>query len=87
MLSASHFSGKTLEFLVRTALTHRELSPGIAAAVEGYRKNTQLTATEKRLLEILDSAILDGCIVPIKSPDSERMQALAAGNLVKPLVG
>lgn len=65
MFNATQFTGKNLEALVRNALTLRELSPGIAAAIEEYRSKSRLTAAEERQLEILDSAIADGCIVPI----------------------
>lgn len=65
MSQSKQFTGNTLEVLVRTALTHRELSPGVAAAIERYRSTSTLTAIEKRQLQILDSAIADGCIVPV----------------------
>ncbi len=65
MFNATQCTGKDLEVLVRTALTHRELSPGVAAAIERYRSKPCLTAIEERQLAILDSAIADGCIVPI----------------------
>lgn len=67
MFNANQFNGKSLEVLVRTALTHGELSPGIAVAIERYREKSRLTAIEQRQLEILDNAIADGCIVPIDS--------------------
>lgn len=57
--------GYDLESLVRTALMHRELSPGVATAIASYRAKAELTATEKRQLEILDRAVADGCIVAI----------------------
>lgn len=66
MFDTAQFSGKDLEVLVRTALTHRELSPGVAMAVAYYRAKSRLTAVEQQQLAILDSAIADGCIVPIQ---------------------
>lgn len=66
MFNANQFTGKNLEGLVRAALTHRELSPGVAAAIERYRSKPRLTNSEERQLAILDSAIADGCIVPIQ---------------------
>ncbi|MBT9310772.1 hypothetical protein [Leptothoe kymatousa] len=65
MFNTNQFTGKNLEGLVRIALTHRELSPGVAAAIKTYRVKPQLTNAEERQLAILDSAIADGCIVPI----------------------
>lgn len=65
MFNTSQFVGKDLEILVRTALTHGELAPGIALAVERYRTQSNLTAVEKRQLQILDNAIADGCIVVV----------------------
>ncbi|MBE9066829.1 hypothetical protein IQ260_09205 [Leptolyngbya cf. ectocarpi LEGE 11479] len=66
MFDTAQFASKDLEILVRTALTHGELSPGVAMAVEDYRAKSGLTAVEQRQLTILDSAIADGCIVPIQ---------------------
>lgn len=66
MFDITQFAGKDLEGLVRTALTHGELSPGVAMAVEYYRAKPRLTAVEQRQLTILDGAIADGCIVPIQ---------------------
>ncbi|MEA5465123.1 hypothetical protein [Leptothoe sp. PORK10 BA2] len=65
MLNTVQFVGKDLEVLVRTALLHGELSPGIARAIASYQAKAQLTAAEKRQLEILERAIADGCIVPV----------------------
>ena len=65
MSRTTQFTSNNLETLVRIALTHRELSPGVAAAIQRYRSTSTLTAVEKRQLEILDSAIADGCIVPV----------------------
>ena len=67
MFNTNQFTGKNLEGLVRTALTHRELSPGVAAAINRYRIKPQLTNAEERQLAILDSAIADGCIMPIRA--------------------
>ncbi|MEM7062359.1 MAG: hypothetical protein AAF572_04255 [Cyanobacteria bacterium P01_B01_bin.77] len=66
MFDTAQFASKDLEVLVRTALIHGELSPGGAMAVEYYRTKSNLTAIEQRQLRILDSAIADGCIVPIQ---------------------
>lgn len=69
MFNTSQFVGQDLEVLVRIALMHREISPGVATAVERYRIKSSLTTAEQRQLEILDNAIADGCIVavPIQS--------------------
>lgn len=66
MFNVTQFAGQNLDFLVRTALTHRELSPGVAAAIERHRSKDSLTASEERQLAILDSAIADGCIIPVQ---------------------
>jgi hypothetical protein len=71
MFNTSQFVGKDLEVLVRTALVNGELAPGVALAVERYRKKSGLTAIEKRHLQILDNAIADGCIVPIPFETSD----------------
>lgn len=65
MFNTVQFVGKDLEVLVRTALHHGELSPGVARAISTYQAKPRLTATEKRQLEILDQAIKDGCIVRV----------------------
>ena len=65
MFNASQFADKSLEALVRTALLHGELAPGVAIAIERYRADKKLTAAEKRQLAILDSAIADGCILAV----------------------
>ncbi len=65
MFNTSQLVGKDLEVLVRTALMNGELTPGVAQAVEQYRKKNSLTTVEKRQLQILDSAIADGCIVTV----------------------
>ncbi len=67
MFGTSQFVGKDLEVLVRTALTHRELAPGVALALDQYRYKTRLSATEKRQLEILDHAIADGCVAAVRT--------------------
>ncbi len=72
MFAMSNFKShsKGLESLVRTAMTHRELSPGVAAQINRYRKQkSKLSCEEQRLLSILDDAISDGCIVPIDMPE------------------
>ena len=65
MFNASQFTGKSLEVLVRTALLHGELAPGVAVAIERYCAANKLTATEQRQLAILDSAIADGCVLTV----------------------
>lgn len=67
MFNTAQFVGKDLEVLVRTALLHGELSPGIARAISSYQAKSRLTTAEKRQLEILDRAISDGCIVPVSA--------------------
>lgn len=70
MFNTSQFVGKDLEVLVRIALIHKELSPGVAAAIEQYRTKSGLTAAEQRQLEILDNAMADACVFatpPIQS--------------------
>lgn len=65
MFNTAQLIGKDLEGLVRIALTNRELSPGVAAAIASYREKSDLTATQQRQLEILDRAIADGCITMV----------------------
>ena len=72
MFNTSQFIGKDLEVLVRTALLHGELAPGVAAAIEQYQENKRLTTSEQRQLEILNNAIADGCIVAVTSPAFDR---------------
>ncbi|MEM8612203.1 MAG: hypothetical protein AAGF93_09315 [Cyanobacteria bacterium P01_H01_bin.105] len=67
MFNTSQFVGKDLEVLVRTALTHGELAPGVALAVGRYRAKSRLTAVEQRQLQILDNAIADGCIIAVRA--------------------
>ena len=67
MFNTSQFAGKDLESLVRIALVHGELSPGVAVAIQSYRAKSGLTLVERRQLEILDSAIADGCVTPIQT--------------------
>ncbi|MEL6493206.1 MAG: hypothetical protein AAFQ95_24910 [Cyanobacteria bacterium J06621_3] len=74
MFRMSNFKSKSkgLESLVRTAMTHGELAPGVAAQVNRYRNN-KLSCEEQRLLAILDDAISDGCITPIEIPGVRRV--------------
>lgn len=65
MFNVNQLTGKNLEFLVRTALMNRELSPGAAVAIEKYQQSSSLSTVEQRQLQILDSAIADGCVIPI----------------------
>ena len=69
MFVMSNFKSRSkgLESLVRPAMTHGELAPGVAAQVNRYRRG-KLSCEEQRLLAILDDAISDGCIVPIDVP-------------------
>ena len=50
---------------MRTALIYGALAPGVAAAIDCYRAKPSLTGVEQRQLQILDSAIADGCIVSV----------------------
>ncbi|ESA35380.1 hypothetical protein N836_11785 [Leptolyngbya sp. Heron Island J] len=68
MFNATQLIGRDLEALVRTALMHGELAPGVGQAVARYRAKSDLTAAEQRQLEILDNAIADGCIVTVWVP-------------------
>ncbi|MEM1252071.1 MAG: hypothetical protein AAGI69_06525 [Cyanobacteria bacterium P01_H01_bin.21] len=65
MFNASQFADKNLEVLVRTALLHGELAPGVAIAIQRYRAEKRLTTAEQRQLAILDSAIADGCVLAL----------------------
>ncbi|MEO1592334.1 MAG: hypothetical protein AAFU71_13745 [Cyanobacteria bacterium J06632_22] len=65
MFRSSKLNLNNLEFLVRTAITNGELSPGVAAEISRYRASSQLSADATRYLAILDDAIADGCIQPI----------------------
>jgi hypothetical protein len=69
MFSPSKLISSNLEFLVRTALSNGELSPGVFANVERYRRSAQLSAVEQRYLAILDDAINSGCIQLIEMPE------------------
>ena len=62
MFRSSKLDLNKLEFLVRTAITNGELSPGIAAEIARYRASAKLPAEAIRYLAILDDAISDGCI-------------------------
>ncbi|MGD1856487.1 MAG: hypothetical protein ACFB2W_19790 [Leptolyngbyaceae cyanobacterium] len=66
MFNTTQLLGKDLEALVRTALLHRELSPGVANAINQYRAQSGLTTAQKRQLEILDRAIVEGCVLPVR---------------------
>ncbi|MEL6247099.1 MAG: hypothetical protein AAFQ61_12885 [Cyanobacteria bacterium J06626_23] len=65
MFRSSKLDLNNLEFLVRTALSNGELSPGVAAEIARYRASAQLSADASRYLAILDDAIADGCIQPV----------------------
>ncbi|NEQ48917.1 MAG: hypothetical protein F6K11_02130 [Leptolyngbya sp. SIO3F4] len=67
MFNSTQLFGKDLESLVRTALFHKELSPGVSAAIENYRAKSGLSTAEKRQLEIFDRAINDGCITKVQN--------------------
>lgn len=45
-------------------MTNGELAPGVAAQIGHYRKG-KLSCEERRMLAILDDAIIDGCVVPV----------------------
>ena len=69
-----------LESLVRSAMTHGELSPGVAAQIDRYRSGKP-SCEEKRMLAILDDAIADGCVVPIElSTMKSRRQVAYSAN-------
>ncbi|MEO0540473.1 MAG: hypothetical protein AAFZ80_06370 [Cyanobacteria bacterium P01_A01_bin.105] len=67
MFRSSKLDLNNLEFLVRTALTNGELSPGVAAEITRYRVSSHLSADAVRYLAILDDAIADGCVQPVGS--------------------
>ena len=73
-------SENSLEFLVRTAMTNRELAPGVAAQIGRYR-NGKLSCEDRRILAILDDAIADGCVVPVDAPvvQARRQMAYSIG--------
>lgn len=54
-----------LESLVRTALLHKELAPGVAKQINVYRSE-KLDGYKQRLLAILDDAIANQHIVIIQ---------------------
>ena len=54
-----------LESLVRTALLHKELAPGVAKQINVYRSE-KLDGYKQRLLAILDDAIANKHIVIIQ---------------------
>jgi hypothetical protein len=66
---SSSFSSKAnnLDSLVRTAIAHKELSPGVAAQINQYR-NGKLTCKERRMLAVLDDAIASGHVTTIELP-------------------
>lgn len=66
-----------LESLVRTAMTNRELAPGVAVQVSRYRA-AKLTCQERRLLAILDDAIADGCISVVELPIVQARRQVAS---------
>ncbi|MBE9060017.1 hypothetical protein [cf. Phormidesmis sp. LEGE 11477] len=79
--SSSSISEEALELLVRTAITHRELSPGVAAQIDRYRSG-QLTCRERRLLAILDDAIAGGHVVPVDLPVELSAAAISSRRLL-----
>ncbi|MCG8367392.1 MAG: hypothetical protein MJA27_29160 [Pseudanabaenales cyanobacterium] len=56
----------SLEFLVRTALTFGELSPGVEAAIDRVLDGNVLTDREVRLMAILQDAIANGDVKPVR---------------------
>ncbi|MGB3300881.1 MAG: hypothetical protein WBA76_21655 [Phormidesmis sp.] len=66
----------SLEFLVRTAMTNGELSPGVAAQIDRYRQGT-LSCEDRRMLAILENAIADGCVIPIEMPLLQNRRQIA----------
>ncbi|MGB3789017.1 MAG: hypothetical protein WA949_13480 [Phormidesmis sp.] len=65
--SGSSSKAINLESLVRTAIAHKELSPGVAAQINQCR-NGKLTCKERRMIAILDDAIANDHIIPIELP-------------------
>ncbi|NET33738.1 MAG: hypothetical protein F6K19_17240 [Cyanothece sp. SIO1E1] len=61
-LTHTHPSHYSLESLVRNALTCGELLPGAAAQVEEKLKSGNLSATDHKLISLLEDAIATGCI-------------------------
>ena len=70
-------SKSNLESLVRTAMTNRELAPGVAMQVSRYR-TAKLTCQERRLLAILDDAIADGCVSVVELPVFQTRRQVAS---------
>ncbi|MEO0458876.1 MAG: hypothetical protein AAF152_20165 [Cyanobacteria bacterium P01_A01_bin.114] len=62
MFKPSNLNSNSLEFLVRTALSNGEITPGMAAEISRYRSAVRLSAEDRRYLAILEDAITDGCI-------------------------
>ncbi|MEO1403690.1 MAG: hypothetical protein AAFV72_20930 [Cyanobacteria bacterium J06635_1] len=65
MFKPSNLTSNNLEFLVRTALSNGEISPGMTAEIARYRSTVHLSAEDQRYLAILEDAIADGCIRPV----------------------
>ena len=55
-----------LEFLVRTALTFGELSPGVEAAIDRVFDESTLTDRDIRLMMILQDAIANGDVKRVR---------------------
>lgn len=66
----------SLEFLVRTAMTNGELSPGVAAQIDRHRQG-KLSCEDRRMLAILEDAIADGCVVSIDIPTLQNRRQMA----------
>ncbi|NEP15416.1 MAG: hypothetical protein F6J97_00755 [Leptolyngbya sp. SIO4C1] len=77
MFKSSNRASNSLESLVRTALSHGELSPGAAAEINRYRTGGRLSAEEQRYLAILEDAIADGCIRLVSRSTGEMTQSSA----------
>lgn len=56
----------SLELLVRTALKFGELSPGVEAAIDRVLDGNVLTDREVRLMAILQDAIANGDVKPVR---------------------
>ncbi|MEM9948713.1 MAG: hypothetical protein AAF810_21990 [Cyanobacteria bacterium P01_D01_bin.36] len=72
-----HTPSKSLEALVRTALFHGELAPGVAKQIEAYRVDS-ISRKEARLLEILDDVITDGLVKIIPATNQPTIQTTVA---------
>lgn len=82
MFGMSNFKSQAsgLESLIRTAMMNGELSPGVAARINHYRRG-RLSCEDQRLLAILDDAIGDGCVVPIENTSGLPAHSIAMARI------